>query len=299
MFRTLELSERKTVLSFDSGCLVVSGNDDRGGYVLLDELDAVILMEPAVRISGVLLAELANRRIPLIVCDRRYLPSGLLCPLYREGREFFHVMEHQLRAAKPLRKRLWRSIVCAKIAGQSANLKVFRSDRSLERMSRLVCSGDSSNLEASAAHRYWSGLGLFPRRDRMADNANGMFNYVYTVLYAAVARRICSAGLNPHIGLHHRNQDNPFCLASDLMEPFRPYGDSVVLTLLRDDPDRWRLTPDRKAELMRGLHGIRLSCNGKSLGLFDAVGRMVISYKHALEKTDADLLILPRMLGDE
>ena len=297
MFRTLELSERGTELSFGSDCLAVRGSSVQERNVPLEELDAVILMEPAVRISGILLAELANRRIPLIVCDRRYLPSGMLCPLYREGREFFHVTGFQLRAAKPLRKRLWRRIVCSKITGQADNLKMFRSDRSLEGMARLVRSGDSGNLEASAAHRYWSALGLFPRRDRLADDANGMFNYVYAVLYAAVARRICSAAMNPHIGLHHRNPDNPFCLASDLMEPFRPYADRVLLVLLQADPDGWRLTPDRKAEIMRGLHGIRLSFSGERLGIFDAVGRMVISCKRALEKKDADLLLLPDAEG--
>lgn len=293
MFRTLELSERGTELSFGSDCLVISGTEDKEGKIPLEELEAVILMEPAIRTSGVLLAELANRRIPLIVCDRRYLTSGVLCPLYREGREFFHVTGLQMRAAKPLRKRLWRSIVRSKIAGQAGNLKHFRSDCSLEGMEHLVCSGDSGNLEANAAHRYWSGLGLFPRRDRLADDANGMFNYVYAVLYAAVARRICSAAMNPHIGLHHRNQDNPFCLASDLMEPFRPYADRVVLALLCADPEGWRLTPERKAEVMRGLHGLRLLVSGERLGIFDAVGRMVVSYKRALEKNDAALLLLP------
>ena len=168
MFRTLELSERGTELSFGSDCLVISGTEDKERKISLEELEAVILMEPAIRTSGVLLAELANRRIPLIVCDRRYLPSGVLCPLYREGREFFHVTGLQMRAAKPLCKRLWRSIVRSKIAGQSGNLKLFRSDCSLEGMEHLVCSGDSGNLEANAAHRYWSGLGLFPRRDRLA-----------------------------------------------------------------------------------------------------------------------------------
>ena len=264
MFRTLELSERGTELSFGSDCLVISGTEDKERKIPLEELEAVILMEPAIRTSGVLLAELANRRIPLIVCDRRYLPSGVLCPLYREGREFFHV-----------------------------TVKHFRSDCSLEGMEHLVCSGDSGNLEANAAHRYWSVLGLFPRRDRLADDANGMFNYVYAVLYAAVARRICSAAMNPHIGLHHRNQDNPFCLASDLMEPFRPYADRVVLALLCADPEGWRLTPERKAEVMRGLHRLRLLVSGERLGIFDEVGRMVVSYKRALEKNDAALLLLP------
>lgn len=293
MFQTLEISERGVELSFDSSCLIVRGNNGIEVSLPLEELDAVILMEPAVRLSGVVLAEFANRRIPLIVCDRRYLPSGLLCPLYREGRAFFHATELQFRMAKPLRKQLWRSIVRSKIAGQSNNLKIFRFDRSLEMMACRVCSGDSGNLEASAAQRYWARLALFPRRNRFADDANGVFNYVYAVLYAAVARKICSASMNPHIGLHHRNQDNPFCLASDLMEPFRPYADRVILTLLQNDPEGWRLTPGRKAEVMRGLHAIRLSICGEHLGFFDAIGRMVVSYKHALEKNDADLLLLP------
>lgn len=297
MFRTLEITECGVELSFNSDCLFVIKNNDIEGNVPLEELDAVILMEPAIRISGVLLAELATRRIPLIVCDRRYLPSGLLCPLYREGREFFHMTGLQFRAAKPLCKRLWRSIVRSKIAGQAYNLKFFRSDRSLDGMSRLVCSGDSGNLEALAAHRYWAGLGLFPRRDRFADDANGMFNYVYAILYAAVARRICSAAMNPHIGIHHRNQDNPFCLASDLMEPFRPHADSVVLALLRDESDGWRLTPARKADVMRGLHGIRLPFCRERLALFEAVGRTVVSYKHALEQNDANLFLLPDVAG--
>ena len=141
-------------------------------------------------------------------------------------------MRAQIEATRPLEKRLWKTVVAAKIKQQGAVLEaVGRPAGGFRLLAREVRSGDPQNIEAQASRRYWPLLlGEDFRRDRALPGANALLNYGYTVLRAATARAIASAGLHPSLGIHH--QGNPLCLADDLMEPFRPMVDLMVFRLV-------------------------------------------------------------------
>jgi CRISPR-associated protein Cas1 len=95
-------------------------------------------------------------------------------------------------------------------------------------MADHVTPGDPENIEARGARFYWGRL--FPDfvRDNAGDRRNAMLNYGYAVMRAAVARGLVAAGLLPAVGLHHASALNPFNLADDIIEPFRPVVDRVV-----------------------------------------------------------------------
>jgi CRISPR-associated protein Cas1 len=158
-------------------------------------------------------------------------------------------MRRQLAAEDSLCRRLWQVIVRAKIAQQAAVLeRVGQPHGSFDMLARKVRSGDPENIEAQAARRYWPLLmGEDFRRDRDSGGRNAMLNYGYTVLRAGTARAVVAAGLHPSIGLHHSNRGNPMSLVDDLMEPFRPLVDFLVVRLLKDGEAE--VTPSVKKSL--------------------------------------------------
>lgn len=171
----------------------------------------------------------------VIVTGRDHLPAGMMLPL-----DAHHVQTErhraQVEAGLPLKKRVWQAIVSAKIAQQGRVLEHFRGgDEGLIAMARRVRSGDPDNLEAQAAQRYWPRLfGHDFRRGAGAHGVNALLNYGYAVMRAAVARAVVAAGLIPSLGVFHRNRANPFCLADDLLEAYRPFVDWRVRHLVND-----------------------------------------------------------------
>jgi CRISPR-associated protein Cas1 len=142
----------------------------------------------------------------------------------------------QGEASAPTRKRIWQRLIAAKIAQQADVLVHFTGHHGgLLPLSKRVRSGDPDNLEAQAAQRYWPSLfGRDFRRDRDADGINALLNYGYAVMRAAIARAVVASGLIPSLGVFHSNRSNPFCLADDLLEPYRPYVDWRVRLLMNE-----------------------------------------------------------------
>ena len=214
-----------------------------------DEIESVIVHTPEASYSNGAMLELARRGIPLICCDETHTPVAWLWPAeanYEQGRR----MVAQAAMPSDLRDALWARIVRAKLEAQAAVVRAegFADDGLLE-FAHSVRPGDSGNVEAQAARLYWKLLfdDLFRRR-RHGDPPNGLLNYGYAVLRATVARQLCAAGLHPSLGLHHHNRFNPFCLADDLMEPFRPAVDRAALALWRSGCEE--VTPETKPALV-------------------------------------------------
>lgn len=232
--RIVEVSERGRHIGKDRGFLVVSMDDRELGRVPLEDIQALILSNPACTVTGIVLAELSAAGVPCVVCGPNHSPSAILWPTAGHHAQQRR-MEAQLAATRPLGKRLWALIVTAKLRHQAWALKVTgKRSGSLERMAGMVKSGDPENLEAQGARRYWPLLmGEGFRRDTDGDGANALLNYGYTVLRAATARAIAAQGLHPGIGVFHRHPNNPMPLADDMMEPFRPYVDVEVHRLLQ------------------------------------------------------------------
>lgn len=231
--RIVEIAEDGRYLAKDRGFLTVAFKGEEVGRVPLDDLGAVVATSPATTASCSLLAELATRGIPFVLCGRNYAPAGLLWPVAGHHAQQRR-MEAQLEATRTLGKRLWAQLVAAKVRRQGwALARMSRPAGAFERLARQVKSGDPDNVEAQAARRYWRLLmgGEF-RRDPNGDGANALLNYGYTVLRGATARAIAAAGLHPGLGVFHRHPQNAMPLADDLMEPFRPLVDVVVMDLL-------------------------------------------------------------------
>jgi CRISP-associated protein Cas1 len=252
--RIVEIAEDGRYLAKDRGFMTVAVKGEEVGRVPLDDLGAVVATSPATTASCALLAELAVRGIPFVLCGRNYSPAGLLWPVAGHHAQQRR-MEAQLDTTRTLGKRLWAQIVAAKVRRQGwALARRSQPAGAFERLARQVKSGDPDNIEAQAARRYWRLLmGDEFRRNPDGDGVNSLLNYGYTVFRGATARAIAGAGLHPGLGVFHRHPQNAMPLADDLMEPFRPVVDVAVIELL--DEGTAAVTTDAK----RRLAGLLLS----------------------------------------
>lgn len=231
--RIVEIAEPGRHLAKERGFLVVTERGAEIGRVPLDDIEAVVAADAGTTTSCALLADLAERGIPVVLCGRNHAPSGLVWPVAGHHAQQRR-MEAQLSAPRPLTKRLWALLVAAKLRRQGWALeRRGQPAGAFARLAREVRSGDPDNLEAQAARRYWPLImGVAFRRDPDADGANALLNYGYAVLRAGTARAIAAAGLHPGLGIFHRHPQNSMPLADDLMEPFRPVVDVSVAELL-------------------------------------------------------------------
>ncbi|HVY91022.1 MAG TPA: type II CRISPR-associated endonuclease Cas1 [Hyphomonadaceae bacterium] len=224
--RTIELSTPGTRLSVAHRQLVVERPDLPEATLPIEDLGVVIVDDARASFTQAVFIELLEAGATVMVTGRNHLPLGMMLPL-----DAHHVQTErhraQVDASEPTRKQVWKALIAAKLEQQGAVLANFAGeDAGLAAMAGRVRSGDPENLEAQGAQRYWPRLfGAGFRRDRDAEGINAMLNYGYAVLRAAIARAIVASGLIPSLGVHHRNRSNPFCLADDLLEPFRPYVD--------------------------------------------------------------------------
>lgn len=236
--RTIEVSTDGTRLFLRAKQLVIARDDEELSTVPFDDLGFLVLTSHGVNITSGALRACAAYNVAVITCAENYLPAGLQLAI--DGNTLHAERLHaQVAASVPLRKQLWARIIGAKIRMQAANLAEGPTRSRLMAMAGDVRSGDPDNLEAQAARIYWSELfsGItLPepfRRERDGPAPNGLLNYGYAIVRACVARALVSAGLHPALGLHHHNRYNAFCLADDLIEPFRPFVDARVLELVK------------------------------------------------------------------
>lgn len=233
MERIVDIATDGRHLSLFRGFLLVEEKREEIGRIPLDDIHAVIVHAHGTTWTASLMAALAERGAPVIFCGNNHNPVSVTLPLVghhaQNGR-----MRAQWTASTPLMKQLWRRIVSAKIIMQGSLLAArgIAGADAFPLMARRVKSGDSENLEAQAARRYWPLLmGPDFRRDRTSPGRNALLNYGYAVMRATVARAVIAAGLHPSIGLAHSNRYNAFALADDLIEPFRPLVDGIVIGL--------------------------------------------------------------------
>jgi CRISPR-associated protein Cas1 len=207
-------------------------------------------------------------------------------------------MRMQVDAALPLKKRLWQQIVSAKILMQAAILdSMAQPSGALLAMAKSVRSGDSENMEAQAARRYWPLLmGADFRCDHDQPGTNALLNYGYTILRAATARAVLGAGFHPSLGLHHHNRGNPMCLVDDLMEPFRPLVDLLVLRLSHENAIP-TLDKDSKRALV-AITAFDLTTSAGVTPLANCLERLAQSLATSLEeaKPCLDLPLIPSPL---
>lgn len=220
----------------------------------IEDIGLVVLDNKQITITSGVLEVLLENNCSIITCDSKSMPVGLMLPLYGNTVQNERFRE-QLSASLPLKKQLWQQTIKAKIENQSAVLVncLGEESRCMKVWADDVKSGDSENLEARAAAYYWKTLfadidGF--TRDREGISPNNLLNYGYAVLRAIIARALVSSGLLPTLGIHHHNRYNAYCLADDIMEPYRPYVDEFVFGLVQQYGKNLELTRDIKAKLL-------------------------------------------------
>lgn len=220
----------------------------------VEDIGIVVLDNKQITLTqGLLEALLANNTV-VITCDSRHHPSGLLMPLSGNTvqNERFRA---QLDASEPLKKQLWAQTITQKIKNQASLLENLGINASyLTPLYKNVKSGDSDNSEATAAVFFWQKLFAHINgfvRYREGPPPNNYLNYGYAILRATMARSIVGAGLLPTLGIHHANRYNAYCLADDLMEPYRPFVDNIVYELVKEYGINTEIPKEIKTELLK------------------------------------------------
>lgn len=220
----------------------------------IEDIGFVIIENQQVRFTVPLLNALAEHHVSVIFCNNCSMPCSMLMPLESNVIQQ-EIYRYQTEITKPNQKRIWKDIVTAKIRNQAALLHQLGKDGDgLRPYYKNVMSGDATNREGAAARFYWQQLyGPEFCRLRKGTPPNGLLNYGYTILRAAVTRALLGSGLFPAFGLFHRNRYNAFPLADDVMEPYRPFVDEIVYTLYQNNP-QVVLDTEIKQQLVRVLH---------------------------------------------
>jgi len=221
--------------------------------VPIEDIGLILLDHLQITISHSCISALVQNNAVIITCDHTLHPTGMLLPIEGNNTQSER-FRFQLEASLPLKKQLWQQTIQAKILNQAAVLsgRNVKIDNMLH-WAQAVKSGDPDNYEARAAAYYWKNV--FPKkvqffRGREGDPPNNLLNYGYAILRAIVARALVCSGLLPTLGIHHRNKYNAYCLADDVMEPYRPYVDLIVLQIIDDGENFLELDKDIKMKLL-------------------------------------------------
>lgn len=220
----------------------------------IEDIGIIVLDNRQITLTTGLMDALLENNSAVITCDARSMPVGMMLPLSGNTTQSER-FRHQINSSLPLRKQLWQQTIQYKIRNQLAVLKQYTNaeTKCMQKWANEVKSGDTENMEARAAAYYWKGLfghidGFV--RDREGVAPNNLLNYGYAILRAVVARSLVASGLLPTLGIHHHNRYNAYCLADDIMEPYRPYVDMLVYDITVQYGIDIELSKDIKVELL-------------------------------------------------
>ncbi|PKR80851.1 type II CRISPR-associated endonuclease Cas1 [Brumimicrobium salinarum] len=243
--------------------------------VPIEDIGMMVLEHQQITFTNHLIEKLTYQNAAIVCCNQQHLPLSLISPLSGHS-EYNERLRYQLEASQPLKKNLWQQTIIAKISNQ-ANLlgKLDKVNSKLRKWSGEVLSGDSTNKESHAAAYYWEQLfseipGFY--RGQKEIPPNNLLNYGYAILRAVCARSIIGSGMLPALGIHHANKYNAYCLADDIMEPYRPFVDQVVHALVQQTSNIDQLTRDLKQQLLI-IPAIDVTIDGKGSPLMVAMSR--------------------------
>lgn len=283
-----QLVVQKPTADGDMLCLDLQGGDNtyvKCATIPIEDIGVVLLDHKQITVTQALLEALHQNNCAVITCDSKHMPCGLFLPLSANTvqNERFRT---QIEASVPLKKQLWQQTIVQKIRNQEAVLQYTQGKAfgNMQSWSRDVRSGDADNLEARAAAFYWKTI--FPDnsdfvRDRDEDGVNAILNYGYAILRAIVARAIVSSGMLPTLGIHHHNRYNAYCLADDIMEPYRPYVDKLVFDILKENPVA-KLSHQTKVSLL-SISTIEVNIGGRRSPLMVAASTTTASLYRCFE----------------
>ena len=218
----------------------------------IEDLGVVVLDHKQITITEAVLAALLDNNVAIVTCNDQHLPVGLTLPL--DGNHIqTERFRQQIDASEPLKKQLWQQTISSKIKGQAYALASEGvENKNMLTWTAQVRSGDADNLEGRAAVYYWRNIFHNPDFVRGQEEAppNNLLNYGYAIVRAMMARALVAAGLLPTLGIHHHNRYNAYCLADDIMEPYRPFVDMKVIEIIKSGKDISTVSTDLKRELL-------------------------------------------------
>lgn len=259
--------------------------------VAIEDIGVIVLENQQITITNGLLEKLTHNNVALINCDQQHLPIGLLMPLsgHTEQSERF---KNQINASVPLKKNLWQQTVSSKILNQAGLLQEKGIPvKNMQLWAKNVTSGDTLNHEARAAAYYWQSLFKIENFNRHQKGIppNNLLNYGYAILRAITARALVSSGMLPTLGIFHRNKYNAYCLADDIMEPYRPFVDLVVCHIMETEDDYQELSIEIKKQLL-SIATIDVTIDDKKSPLMVAMSRTTHSLHECFEGTARKIL---------
>ena len=256
--RTLYFGNPAYLSLKDNQLVVRLPDDEQKGQrrtIPLEDIGVIVLDNQQVTITQGVMSAMLRNNVAIITCDAAHMPCGMMMNL--DGNVLQKLrLRQQLDASEPLKKQLWAQVVAQKIRNQASILeKVGFSTGPLNFLARDVKSGDTDNREATAAAYYWSQVfsKVQPnfKRERNGVSPNNLLNYAYAIVRATMARSLVSAGLLPTLGIFHANKYNAYCLADDIMEPYRPLADLVVIKLITEHGLIEEMGTLHKAEILK------------------------------------------------
>ena len=241
----------------------------------IEDIGVVVLDNKRITITSGILEALLENNCAVITCDSKSMPVGLMLPLVGNTLQNERFRD-QLDSSLPLKKQLWQQTIRQKISNQEVVLHQYTLTETgcMRAWINEVRSGDPDNVEAKAAAYYWKNLFInHPDfvRGREGEPPNNLLNYGYAILRAVVSRSLVASGLLPTLGIHHHNRYNAYCLADDIMEPYRPFVDELVLQIMEEEDDYTELTKDIKAKLLQ-IPVLDVTINRKRSPLMIATG---------------------------
>ena len=264
----------------EKGDLPDSFKQEATRTIPIEDIGVIVLDHKQITLTQGVIEKLLENNCALITCGNNRMPVGLMLPLCGNTTQNER-FRSQLNISLPLQKQLWQQTVQYKIRNQASVLGGMRGTivKNMQAWVKEVKSGDPDNLEARAAAYYWRNL--FPEipdftRDRGGCPHNNLLNYGYAILRAVVARSLVISGLLPTLGIHHHNRYNAYCLADDIMEPYRPYVDELVVKIVDSGVDCSELTKEIKSQLLT-IPVIDVVINGERSPLMIAVGQTTAS----------------------
>lgn len=281
---------RSAHVSLRQGQLCVSGELARS--LPIEDLDTLTLEDGGITVTEQCLCRLAENGVAVLVCNGRHTPAGVLLPLAAHSRRLSRI-RLQIGQPRPRVKRLWQQIVRQKIRNQGACLALSGGEDTVSVLADTVRSGDSGNVEGVAAARYFRALFGEDFTRHGCDFLNGFLDYGYAILRAVIARTIAAYGLEPCLGLFHHSEQNPWNLADDLIEPFRPVVDFLA-SKYRDEKEDELLTKEHREQLTALLRADVL-LDGERQPVSYAVEKVVQSLLRCFDG-ETETLLLPELL---
>jgi CRISPR-associated protein Cas1 len=266
-------------------------NSEEEKSIPIEDLGFVVLEDPQITITNGLLMKLVQNKTAVITCDKQHMPCSFFQPLVGHS-EQTERMRHQLNASLPLKKQLWQQTVTVKIDNQANHfLSRGKNALRLKRYAKDVKSGDFGNEEALAAAFYFQNLFDIEgySRNQKGIAPNNLLNYGYAILRAVTARAVVSTGLLPSVGIFHHNKYNPFCLADDIMEPYRPFVDALVYDIVESGCNIEDLNRNIKSSLLM-IPAIDVIIDGKQSPLMNAMSRTTSSLYDCFEGSRRKIL---------